>query len=54
MDEPRKDVLGYLNILEMEANNLAVKQQEFRQISREEELNATLQELLTKRDQLNV
>ncbi|XP_041710541.1 centromere protein O [Coregonus clupeaformis] len=50
MEEARKDVLGHLNMLEMEANNLALKQQS----SREDELNATLQALLNKRDQLKV
>lgn len=47
-------VLGHLNMLEMEANNFELKQQELRQRGREEELNATLQALLTKRDQLKV
>lgn len=45
-------VLGHLNMLEMEANNLELKQQELRQRGRQEELNANLQALLSKRDQL--
>ncbi|KAJ7990790.1 hypothetical protein DPEC_G00290570 [Dallia pectoralis] len=54
MEEPRKDVLGHLNMLEMKANHLAVKQQELWQgkVGREKELNATLQALIIKRDQL--
>ncbi|KAL0969805.1 hypothetical protein UPYG_G00232530 [Umbra pygmaea] len=48
MEEPRKDVLGHLAMLEMKVNHFAVKQQ----VSCEKEHKATIQALLTKRDQL--
>ncbi|XP_055721420.1 centromere protein O [Salvelinus fontinalis] len=54
MEEARKGLLGHLNMLEMEANNLELQQQELRQRGRQEELSAKLQALLSKRDQLKV